>query len=215
MDQLQTFQRGILIEAHYCPCIAYFSLLDRHRSGFIEAQEHFNKGSYRNSCFILGPNKVLRLSVPILHNGKKRPLENLQIDYSQKWTQKHWRAVYYAYKNAPYFEHIAPYYKAILNRKHPTLLALNLDFINSVIELLNLPITLQRTKFYQKQPRHLVDYRDKIHPRKMYSNFAPSYRQVFGETFIPNLSMLDLLFCMGRESIEYLKKFQDAESSSV
>lgn len=196
---------AILIEAHYCPSIIYFGLLYQYREIFIEAQEHFNKGSYRNSCRILGPNKVLRLSVPTCYKGRKRPIVNLQIDYSQKWVHNHWRAVYYAYKKAPYFEHIAPHYKAILDKRHATLLALNLDFINLVIELLDLPIRLQTTQSYAKNPTDLIDYRNKIHSYKTILYNTPSYQQVFGETFTPNLSVLDLLFCLGKESVDYLK----------
>ncbi len=195
-----------VIELHYLPNIFYCSLLTQSPFFYIEAQETFNKRSFRNKTFILGPNKILRLTVPIKHGTKYYMINTLEIDYAQPWFIKHWHAIEYAYKKAPYFDFIAPYFKDIFFEKKKYLFDLNLSFLTLIFELLELPLSFELTKHYEKIPQYSIDWRERIHPKKIIEATTIPYQQLFGDAFIPNLSILDLLFLKGQESIEYLRK---------
>ena len=102
---------SLLIELHYFPCVSYFKLLSAYEKVFLEAEEHFIKQTYRNRTYILTSNKIDRLSIPIIHEDKKKPIRLLSIDYKLKWQLRHWRAIQSAYAKAPFFEYYADFFE--------------------------------------------------------------------------------------------------------
>jgi hypothetical protein len=71
--------------------------------------------------------------------------------------------------------------------------------------------TIRQTEIYQKElDLGIFDARNTINPKKLierdfFYNPVP-YQQNFGNEFVPNLSILDLLFCRGNQALEILKK---------
>jgi len=178
----------------------------------LEACEHFQKGSYRNRCHIAGPNGVQRLSIP-LFKGKHQqtPIREVRIAYDVAWQRLHWRSILTAYGNAPYFEHyvdgLAPFYE----KNTHFLFDFNLSLLEFVLGKINFSGTLQFTTEYAVPgSAGIEDYRNLISPKQITEAawFQPSpYPQVFLERsgFIPDLSVLDLLFCYGKQSGKILE----------
>ena len=206
---------SILIEIQYLPPIPFFALFYQTDTIIIEACENYKKGNYRNRAYLAGPNGVQRLSIP-LAKGKNQQLNirEVKIAYEQAWQSQHWGAIQSAYGRAPFFEEYAPYLQPVFNKKTEILFDWNLQLIKLLADLLqiNKPIQLSTT-FVKNVSTPTVDFRNRIHPKRKlsetFSNFhCSTYPQVFLEKsgFLPNLSILDLLFCTGPEAGLILEK---------
>lgn len=200
---------AVLLELHYLPCIRYFSKLAHYPVVYIEQQEHYQKGSYRNRCHIAGANGLLRLSVP-LRQGKneQQPIREVEIAYKEPWQAQHWASIRSAYGNAPFFEYYAGQLQPHFERRPARLFEFSFGLLETLARLLQLDCELRLTEAYQKEaPDGVADLRGAIHPknrrRRADPHFQPaSYPQVFLEKhgFLPNLSILDLLFCSGPQA---------------
>jgi len=193
-----------LIELHYFPCIAWFAQLSRFETIKLETQENFVKQSYRNRCYIQTANNVTALSVPV-KGSSKQPLIDIEIDYSQRWADIHWRTIQSGYGNAPYFEFFESDIRQILEAKPSRLLDLNKLILTKCLKLLNLKTSIEYTEAFDKEINSsCLDLRNSISPNKElpdHLEFDPmAYYQVFGADFVNNLSILDLLFCEGPQA---------------
>lgn len=195
-----------LIELQYFPPIAYFATLMKQDNIHIEQYENYQKGSYRNRCEIATANGSLRLTIP-LKKGKNNQtsIKDVKIYNETNWQIQHWRAIKAAYGKSPFFEFYADELNPFFHKEYDFLFDWNIEMLNCIIENLNLPIDYQLTTDYQLSNDNIIDFRNKITPKKdTTSIYKPvPYGQVFLEKhgFLPNLSILDLLFCKGPEAI--------------
>jgi hypothetical protein len=194
-----------LIELHYLPSIAYFSVLLRHDAVVLEAHEHFVKQSFRNRCTILTANGVQNLVVPLTEKHGKVTIKGIRIDYSQKWLNNHWRAITSAYRNAPFFEHYADDLHDILFRQPPFLYDLNRELLTICLTWLRSEIPVLETSGYEKTAEQgVTDFRNTLiakKPETLGKYYTPvPYTQVFGKAFVKHLSFIDLIFCLGPEA---------------
>ncbi|MFN7120128.1 MAG: WbqC family protein [Saprospiraceae bacterium] len=208
-----TLVPNILLEVQYLPPVQYFSKLLHYHTIYIEAHEHYAKGSYRNRCHIAGANGLLRLSIP-LEKGKneQQSIREVRIAYEEPWQHWHWEGIQSAYGKSPFFEHyadaIAPFYE----QRYTYLFDWNWDLLQTMTQLLGIRPDLQLTTRYEKTPgTDVLDFRTAISPKAHRQQDDPHfqpirYEQVFIEKhgFLPNLSILDLLFCTGPEAISIL-----------
>ncbi len=196
------------IDLQFLPSLEYFCAILKNDEVIIEAHEYFEKQSYRNRCRIKTTNKIDTLTVPVQSGNKKVLIRDIKIDYSQDWTRRHWGAVHSAYGKAPFFEFYSDYFKKILDKKPDFLFDLNFEILTICLKLLRLEKKIIFTEYYQKNIEN--DYRGLIHPKINYEFnhlYQPlAYRQNFGNEFEPNLSILDLLFCQGNQSLVVLKE---------
>jgi hypothetical protein len=196
------------IEIHYLPSLEYMTILLQNPSLLFEVEENFPKQTYRNRCLILGANGVERLSVPIVHlSGEKTKTKDTKIDYSQNWIKQHQGAIRAAYGNAPYYEYFEPYLSQIFAKKRFFLVDLNIDLLSFVYRILDVPLVYKNTNdfgvFEGPSEYDQISAKKDWQERSIYQN--RSYRQCFGQEFVPNLSILDLLMNHGKESLNFLK----------
>jgi len=196
----------LLIDAQYFPCLDYFALILQYEKLIVEKHENFQKQTARNRCYIRGANKIERLSVPVLRpSGQKILTSEIQISSTEKWKREHWRAIQTAYANAPFFEFYAPFIEAELFQPYENLFDLNIRLLKLLFKLLNISKPIHFSENYEITPAvNVVDFRNKVGFSKKIIQSYPSYIQVFGNKFTPNLSILDLLFCQGNQAKSYL-----------
>ncbi len=208
-------KKSILLELHYLPPIQYFTKLIRCDILFLEQCEHYQKGSYRNRCHIATANGLQRLSIPLKKGKNEQQLiREVRIAYDEPWQAKHWQSIRSAYGNAPYFEFYSDVLEPFYSKRYRFLFDWNWDFFESVIDLLSIDCEVKFTNNYKEPDNNypFLDLRNSIHPKPHRSKedpyFSPvKYAQVFEEKhgFLPNLSVLDLLFCTGPQSLEILE----------
>ena len=180
---------------------------------YIEACENFQKQSYRNRCRFYGAEGVQTLSFPILHEGgtHKIPISEIKIDYKTPWVQQHERAIISAYGMSAYFDYYKDELFAILEAGHERLLDLDLALIRFFIEKTGIKVDLRLTEDYEREPQ-MEDLREVIHPKRPNTilselDLEKPYFQVFAPKygFQSDLSIMDLLFNEGPDSILFLK----------
>ena len=180
---------------------------------YIEACENYQKQSYRNRCRFYAADGVQSLSFPIVHEGgtHKLPISEIKVDYSTPWLQQHERAIISAYRTSAYFEYYQDELFDILESKPERLLDLNMAILRFFIEKIGLAVDLRLTEDYVKDAPD--DFRELIHPKRPDNilkemGLEKPYFQVFAPKygFKSNLSVMDLLFNEGPDSILYLKR---------
>ena len=180
---------------------------------YIEACENFQKQSYRNRCRFYGAEGVQTLSFPIVHEGgtHKIPISQIRIDYKIPWVQQHERAIVSAYGMSAYFDYYKDELFAILESGYERLFDLNLALISFFVDKTGLKVDIRLTEEYEREP-DMADLRESIHPKRPNSilselDLEKPYFQVFAPKygFMSDLSIMDLLFNEGPDSIIYLK----------
>lgn len=199
----------LLIDLHYLPCLDYMAGLLRFERVQLEAAEHYQKQSYRNRCYVLTANKVDCLTVPVLNGAHKQAIRDVRIDNQQSWQDRHWRCLLAAYNKAPFFEYYVPELEPIYRRNWTFLFDLNYELLTLCLGWLRVHTSIWLTDTYRKQVEPGVfDARNRLTGKQreqepLFGRINP-YPQNFGREFVPNLSIIDLLFCQGPEATQYL-----------
>jgi hypothetical protein len=199
----------VLLDLHYLPGLEYFACLNSFEKICIESHEVFLKQTYRNRCYVLTANKVDILTVPVQTPSGKIPVRDVRIDYSQGWIRRHWGCLQSAYGKSPFFEYYSDDLKAIYHKKPTFLFDLNRELLTLCLKFIGLKKEVTYTLSYQSYVRNtLFDARSLISDKKGPNNFTfykkTPYYQTFGNDFVPNLSIIDLLFNKGPESRQIL-----------
>lgn len=197
---------NICLTSAYLAPVEYYSALAKADTVFLEHCEFYEKQSYRNRCNIAGANGQLALTIPVEKSKGARMLtRDVRISEHSDWQLQHWRSIESAYNSTPFFEYykddLLPFYE----QDWTFLWDFNIEIQAKMLELLDLQVDIQLTKEYKVDfDENVLDARNSIHPKKetdtgSLKNYYQVFEQRFG--FIPNLSIIDLLFNMGNESI--------------
>ena len=204
----------ILLSSAYLPPVQYFAHLQSAEQVWIEQYDHYQKQTYRNRCVIAAPDGPLSLTVPIEKpNTQKAFMRDIRISDHGNWRHLHCNAIESAYNHTPFFEYYKDDFRPFYEKKFDFLVDYNEQLCQLVCQLIDIDTSFQRTESYIAEPSNtIIDLRDAIHPKKEVmddaSFSAVPYYQVFQERlgFLPNLSIIDLLFNMGPEAILVLQK---------
>lgn len=217
----------VLLSTAYFAPVEYFAVLDNCCNTVIEACEQYQKQSYRTRCHILTGSGILVLTLPVLRSvaakgsaagerddaTHKLPVADIRIDYSKPWVVQHERAIEAAYGNSPFFEYYRDEIFAVLDSHVDTLIELNTELTSLLCNLCGIRRRFSLSTEYmmpKKTEPDTLDLRSAIHP-KVPGSINPFYKekayyQVFTNKygFTPNLSILDLLFNEGPNSVSFL-----------
>lgn len=192
--------------------MAYLALLSQYSQVVLEIQDHYAKQTYRNRCYVRGANRVQLLSVPIQKASGKVLTRDVKTEDGVAWRNHHWRTIQSAYGKAPFFDFFAQNFHDILYQKSQFLVDLTTAILTECLEILQIPpLNLTASQSYQKTPPDSVtDARNTLIPSQ--SPVGPDffrpipYTQVFGKDFVPNLSVIDLLFCEGSQANSIIRR---------
>ena len=203
---------SIILNTAYLPPIAYYKSLLNATSVLIEHCEYFQKQTYRNRCNIYGANGILNLSIPIQKRGVKTLTKDVKISYADNWQKLHWRSLQSAYRSSPFFEFYEDDFVAFYeSKKHIFLIDFNAAILATTLKLLDKSIEFKNTtSYYKKYDEGVNDHRNynfqKLTPSDS-NTFVKPYIQVFENKhgFIPNLSIVDVLFNQGAMTTDSIK----------
>ncbi len=211
--------KAILATTYFGP-VQWYQKLNRFDGVLVEQHEHFLKQTYRNRCIIATTQGVQVLTVPVeapVGEGvalSKTEIKDVRISNHGKWRTEHWNALQSAYGESPFFEFYEDDIRPFFENRWEFLLDFNMAITEKMCELLDIHPHIELTSSYQNslpigEGWGGADFRTVIHPKHPQedSDFNPRpYYQVYKERFgfLPNLSILDLLFNMGNEAVLYL-----------
>lgn len=200
----------VILPLFYFPNIQWFSeFLNSENHVVLEGYEIFPKQTYRNRCEIAAANGKLKLMIPI-QKSSDRIYKNVKISFAEDWRKIHWRSIKTAYKNSPYFYFYEPRFEKLYTSDIQSIFEFNVKALQLILKILK----SEKEFFFTENYQHEVEGRDlrkEFSTKKGNSGNLPEYYQVFSEKlgFIPNLSILDLIFNLGPEANVYLKKLTE------
>lgn len=206
--------RPVILTSAYLPPVEYFTKLYGAPYVILDCHDHYVKQTYRNRCLIAGPDGQLALTLPIVHEGKgKMPTRDIRLSNHGDWRHLHWNALKSCYENSPFFEYMADDFLAIYRQDYTYLVDFNAALQELICHWLGLTPDIRTASHYiDASTMEADDFRETIRPKTGYEadqSFTPApYYQVFQQQngFIPNLSIVDLLFNMGPEARLVLKQ---------
>jgi hypothetical protein len=218
----------------YLPYVGLFNKIKSSDIFVIGDEAQFSKGYFYNRNKIKTPNGELMLTVPLKKNGYNQKLNQVEISNEKPWNKKHLQSLNSFYRKADHFDDYIEFFEEVFNAKWETLFELNMKTILYIMEQLDIDIpvfyvsSLMRDYTFISKTQKIIDICKKldadtylsgiggknyIEPeifvdneiKLEYQNYVPKeYKQLYGE-FIPNLSIIDLLFNLGDEAREIIK----------
>ena len=191
----------------YFPSIQYIGALIKAKEVSFTLESNYQKQTYRNRCSIYGANGKLNLTIPIQHtkrDGHQKD-SSVKIMREENWQILHWKSLTSAYRSSPYFEFYEDELKEVFFRQPKKLMDYNIDLLECILSLLEIDLSYSFKESY----RPLTPLEESLINAKKQSTISqPVYQQVFATKhgFIPHLSILDLLFNLGPQSIDYLEQ---------
>lgn len=201
----------LLLSTSCFPPVEYFAYLVHNGKAIIDLHETYPKQTWRNRYMITGGNGPVNLSIPVEKPlGNHTPTNSIIISKHCEWRQNHWKTIYSAYRNAPYFLYYAHLIEELIfDEKTEKLCDFNRTIMENIIKEMQLNVSLEYSDDFMAVSSDKNDRRFSISPKvKDNSNirlFHPYY-QVFEDRygFIPNASIIDLLFNLGPDAPQYL-----------
>lgn len=206
---------NLIIDLQYFPSIISFKNLNKFSNIVFDQYEYYQKMSFRSRCRIVGAEGPIDLSIPLLKGrDQKTIMKDVRISGLQPWQARHWKTIASCYNRSPWFEFYRDELEGLYKRSFVYLLDWNLACFEWTLGVLKMRVPVLLSEGYRKEYKGLewVDWRGKILPKNSQKEVDPlgipplKYYQVFEDRigFIPNLSILDLLFCEGKRAAEML-----------
>lgn len=197
----------ILLQPTYFSAILHYVAIAKSTGVVFEVEDNFQKQTYRNRCYIYTAQGKQILNVPVQHSKEnKQKTKNVKIDYKDDWHKQQLKTLKTAYSSSPFYEFYIDDLLPVFEKKKTFLLDLNFLAHEIIMDALQLEIPMKKTTEYEKEPK-LLDLRILAEDKPKITYNLERYIQVFSENhgFIPNLSILDLLFMEGPNALNYLE----------
>lgn len=201
----------ILLPLYFLPNLEYFAALLPFDTIVLEACESLPRRTYRNRCRVLTANKVDTLTVPLVESRRAVPIREARIDYREPWMRRHWGCLQSAYGKSPFYEYYAADLEAVYQRKCDLLFDFNAELLTLCLKFLGVKKAVTYTLSYSLElEKDVFNAKSLINSRKDTNsgnlcNPVPYY-QTFGNDFVSNLSIIDLLFNKGPEARQVLSQ---------
>ena len=195
-----------LIEPTYFPPISHWKFI-KSSDLLWSINSRYNKQTLTNRTYIDSANGELMLTVPIKHSGKNQPrvFSDIKLDLSSDWKKNHFKSIKICYQSSPFYEFYEDDIISFFKLDFENLFDLNFKSIKMVCNWLK----IKMPELIYNEHKHSVQNIDNlIHLSNVKrTNYLKQkkYNQTF-ETyngFINDLSILDLIFNCGRNSIDY------------
>ncbi len=201
--------KKILIPNYYLGPISYYAAIFNASNTTIEANEHFQKATFRNRCYIAGANGNLRLSIPLVRGRNERTLiKEVEIANDYNWRKLHWQSLCSAYRSSPYFEFYEDDFAVFYDKKFKFLWDFNTELHQFITRLLEMDSNQDYTSSFSKEVIHgTIDLRTASREEHNIEKNDIKYNQVFENKngFIKDLSIVDLLFNEGSNAVSFLQ----------
>ncbi len=205
--------KAVILSSYYFGNIQVFSHIVNSDCIVVEQNDHYSRQSYRNRTTIMAANGSMNLIVPVVKPKGKTQTKNVLISYDTNWQKNHWSSIFSAYNNSPFFEYYKDDLYPVFQKRWKYITDLNTKLLTLTLEMIEAnPKIEYPDEYIVAAADDSLDLREVIHPKNDFRKFDPdfspvTYRQVFSETmeFVPNLSILDLMFNKGPETIDILK----------
>jgi len=199
---------SLVLSSVYAGNLVYYSLIANSNKIILDVYENFKKQSFRNRCVIASPNGPLKLIIPVVRSSKNI-VKDVKIDNTQNWKNIHWKSLESSYRSSPYFEFYEDeFYSLYFKNKNDFLFEFNNNINLAVLKCLGIETEIIISSSYVDKDSEIEDFRNLILPNSKYLEKIKEikYNQVFQEKqlFLPNLSVLDLLFNEGPLAKQFL-----------
>lgn len=213
-------------QPEYLPYIGFFCKMMQCDKFVIVDHVQFSKKSWQSRNRIRTKEGWILLTVPVLTKNKfEQPINEVRINNAINWQKKHWRSMYLNYKKAPFFGVYKDFFEQVYSQKWEKLVDLNETIIRYIARELNINVEIVKSSEFnpcgQKTDllidmckklgadtylsgeggrRYVDESKFKTHNlNSVYINFRhPVYRQQF-EPYIPDMSVIDLMFNYGND----------------
>ena len=185
----------MLLPCCYLSPISHYSAFFHADEVRLEVCDHFTKQTLRNRCLIDSPSGALALTIPVIKEEGKTPLRDIRISEHGNWRHRHWVALESSYRQSPFFEYYADDFAPFYEKKWTFLADFNEDLMSLIISLLDIQKPICRTSTYEGDAFNQLP---KFTPKPYYQMFAQRHG------FLPDLSIVDLLFNEGPEGVLWL-----------
>jgi hypothetical protein len=218
-------------QPNYLPWLGFFKKISSSDVFVILDDVQYTKRDWRNRNKIRTSQGSQWLTVPVIADSKTH-LNEVKIDYSENWNSIHKKAIFYNYSKSKYFKEFFGFFEKIYSKKINYLLELDMEIIYYLIKCLNINTEIifsSELKITQMKSDRNLEICKKLnadiyiagaHAHETnylkledfknnnitvdFQNFQhPAYQQCY-EPFIPNMSTIDLIFNMGKQSSKIL-----------
>lgn len=220
-------------QPNFIPWMGYFRKISLSDAFVLLDHVQFTKNSYQNRAKIKTPAGEHWLTVPVLHKGRfGQSTRDVEINNGIAWGKKLWQTLTANYAKAPYFQTYADSFEGLLSASHARLVDLNEAAILAILRFLEIDVRVLRSSEMNLSgvgsdlileicktvgaetyvsgsggKKYMdLDAFERAGVKVVFNPFqCPEYPQRFGD-FIPNLSVVDLLFNCGPDSAKILRQ---------